>query len=432
MHDRGSYDPVELATVPEYTRIITETNAILQSGISDNEITPSMLKRLQEDVFLFSGLKTHTQLFEASRQLLNEDGTIKPKDKFIRDVQDVKKSHRKYLDAEYDFAVGSVLMAEKWESLNDSDRYYLQYRTAADDRVRESHQVLHTTTLPKDDPFWDVFFPPNGWRCRCTVVQVLKKLNEPSDSAKAYRAGEVATTRIGKNGKNKLAIFRFNPGKQKVVFPPDHPYGKVKDASKVKDVSQKLYKTQSIAKEPLDEENVLSIFGVNKGEVAKDNRVKEARKIHKRMTQVEAFSVIRYTGNFYYNINSYLRTGKRNQETMESYVRVTNSGLDRIKSYKGYSYRGTKLKAKEFEKYLNAKNSDSLFVEPAYLSTTSDTSKVFKGNAFFEVKSKSGKSVKDVSQFPDELEILFKAGTRFKVIEAVEVDGKYNIILEEA
>jgi hypothetical protein len=36
--------------------------------------------------------------------------------------------------------------------------------------------------------------------------------------------GERATTSIGADGKNKLEMFRFNPGKQKVVFPPGNAY----------------------------------------------------------------------------------------------------------------------------------------------------------------------------------------------------------------
>ena len=47
-------------------------------------------------------------------------------------------------------------------------------------------------------------------------------------------AGEKATTKLNKDGKNTLDIFRFNPGKKGVVFPPKHPYNKVAGADKVK------------------------------------------------------------------------------------------------------------------------------------------------------------------------------------------------------
>lgn len=100
----------------------------------------------------------------------------------------------------------------------------LKRDTASDERVREAHAMLHNVTLPVDDPFWKKFFPPNGWNCRCTVVQVRKAKYPVSDSQWAIKQGEKATTAINKKGQNKLAIFRFNPGIEHKIFPPKHPY----------------------------------------------------------------------------------------------------------------------------------------------------------------------------------------------------------------
>jgi len=241
LHKKGSYNPDDLKEVPEYQDIIIQTNGFLSRALSDNEISDSMRKSMEEDIFLFSGLKTHAQLFEASRQLLTEDKKIKSFSQFSKDVSSIKKNYNEnYLEAEYDFAVGSGLMAERWENFTDGDRYYLQYRTANDDKVRDSHQALHNITLPKNDPFWDLFFPPNGWRCRCTVAEVLAYLNDLSDAVKAHKSGKSATYQESKNGKNKLEIFRFNPGKQKVAFPPKHPYHKVAGAAKAKPIIQSI------------------------------------------------------------------------------------------------------------------------------------------------------------------------------------------------
>ena len=112
---------------------------------------------------------------------------------------------------------------------HNSDDYYLQYRTARDERVRSSHRPLDRITLPADDPFWDEFFPPNGWNCRCNVVQVGKNSRRPSNSAKAIARGRAATTQLDSKGRNKAKIFRFNPGKKQKVFPDKHPYFKVND-----------------------------------------------------------------------------------------------------------------------------------------------------------------------------------------------------------
>lgn len=118
---------------------------------------------------------------------------------------------------EYNYAVQSTQMAEKWKDFEtDGDRYLLQYRTANDEKVRDDHAVLHNTTLPMDDPFWDEYYPPLGWNCRCTVVQVQKEKHPASDSNQAIANGHMATI--------KTPSFRFNPGKSKQCFPDNVSY----------------------------------------------------------------------------------------------------------------------------------------------------------------------------------------------------------------
>ena len=110
-------------------------------------------------------------------------------------------------------------MASRWEQFAaDGDRYNLQYRTANDGSVRPEHAALHGVTLPPSDPFWQSYFPPNGWNCRCTAVQVLKdKYPEtPHDEAEKRAANALSRDHRG--------MFRFNPGIQRKTFPDYNPY----------------------------------------------------------------------------------------------------------------------------------------------------------------------------------------------------------------
>jgi SPP1 gp7 family putative phage head morphogenesis protein len=202
--------------------LLNGINAILQDGFIHGieHSVPSVIKRnLSENIYIFSGAKTYAELKELSGLLLDTGGNIKPFSKFWQDTQSIYPEYNQsYLDAEYIFATQSAQMASKWnEYETDGDRYNLQYRTANDDRVRESHWLLHNTTLPPSDPFWNDYFPPNGWRCRCTTIQVRKSKYPESDGTQAVRLGANAT-------KDKNNIFRFNPGKQQVIFPEHHPY----------------------------------------------------------------------------------------------------------------------------------------------------------------------------------------------------------------
>jgi len=227
IHGKGSFTPEDLAH-KNVKPLITETYNVFKGALNTGittEVPDAMLQKLLNDVFVFSGMKTYTQLKEASL-LLTDNRQIKPYSKFEQDVLKIdEKYNRNYLQAEYNYAVGASQSAAQWQQYaKDGDRYNLQYRTAHDDKVRASHSALENTTLPPSDNFWNSYYPPNGWNCRCTVVQVLKSKYDASDSADAIRRGNEATTRIDKHGNNADAMFRFNPGKQQVIFPPKHPY----------------------------------------------------------------------------------------------------------------------------------------------------------------------------------------------------------------
>ena len=123
--------------------------------------------------------KTHAELSAVSR-LLSKDGVKTPFDTFMREVKAINRDYNvNYLRAEYNFAVHSSRSAALWERFSkDADRYYLQYRTAGDERVREDHRPLHDITLPFDDPFWAEYFPPNGWNCRCTCHHLPRQARQ--------------------------------------------------------------------------------------------------------------------------------------------------------------------------------------------------------------------------------------------------------------
>jgi SPP1 gp7 family putative phage head morphogenesis protein len=52
---------------------------------------------------------------------------------------------------------------------NVDERPYWMYVAVMDSRTRPSHRALHGRVFRYDDPFWQHFYPPNGYRCRCRV-----------------------------------------------------------------------------------------------------------------------------------------------------------------------------------------------------------------------------------------------------------------------
>lgn len=232
LFNRGTYAPEDLSEIKEYKILANATAKVLRKGIP-YEVPQEMKDYLEKDVFIFSALKTHAQLTEARSFLKDTEGNIRTYEAFEQDVRKLNENYnRNYLEAEYNFATQSGQSAADWVNFSDdTSRYYLQYRTAGDDRVRDSHRALHNITLPKDDPFWDYYYTPNGWRCRCRIVEVLATDNDKSNSKEAMRKGEKATALVDKNGKAS-DIFKFNPGKENKLMPPDNTYTKVVGAKK--------------------------------------------------------------------------------------------------------------------------------------------------------------------------------------------------------
>ena len=226
-------------------RLIEETAAYLSKGIErgivEEQPSEAMVSSLRESAGVFSGFKTFHEMKEAASLLLDEKGGLKPFEQFSNDVQKINDAYnRHYLKTEYNFTVQSAQMAARWEDQQDDGegRYLLQYRTAGDKKVRKAHQELEGITLPASDPFWDKYYPPNGFNCRCTVQKVRAAKYPATDGKEAMKAGDKATE--GKYAE----MFRFNPGKQRAAYPAYNSYT-VKKCATCKKNGLKLAKIPS-------------------------------------------------------------------------------------------------------------------------------------------------------------------------------------------
>ena len=217
---KGASLDINIITSKEAQAFIETHTDVLNSAFEQTKMSATMRDSLEHSTYVFSGLKTFHELNEAFPALTDENGNRKPFERFLNDVQKVDKTYNEhYLRAEYNFAHASAGMAAKWEAFaEDGDRYNLQYRTVGDDHVRPEHATLNGTTLPFSDAFWDSYYPPNGWNCRCTVVQVRKTKYPETPHEEAYKRGAEALAN------DTRGIFRFNPGKQRKAMPDYNPY----------------------------------------------------------------------------------------------------------------------------------------------------------------------------------------------------------------
>jgi SPP1 gp7 family putative phage head morphogenesis protein len=109
------------------------------------------------------------------------------------------------LEAIYRTQLQTSFNAGRWQEDQDEAIQEIlwgyKYVTAGDDRVREEHAALDGTTLPKDDPFWETYWPPNGWNCRCQVIPIFEE--RETKQPELLEDGSVPRPDAG---------FEFNPG----------------------------------------------------------------------------------------------------------------------------------------------------------------------------------------------------------------------------
>lgn len=170
----------------------------------------NMLLSLQKNVWHFSAAKNYTQLRELSNALIGDDGKLRTESQFraaafkINDVQ-----IKQHLSAEYDLAMKGSQMAGKWVDI-EADKEtlpLLEFDAVVDGRTTELCLSLNGTVLPIDDPFWNIYYPPNHFNCRSGVRQLSSGV-----ITKNVPSADIPT------------MFQTNLAKEGLIYPPEHPY----------------------------------------------------------------------------------------------------------------------------------------------------------------------------------------------------------------
>lgn len=117
--------------------------------------------------------------------------------------------------------------AGNWAQVEDNanDAPWLMYDAVDDDRTRPEHKAWDGTVLRYDDPFWAEHTPPNGWNCRCSIIQLsdrdLERIGKKPDTKPPRHANESSkyvNPRTGEETDVPRGIdpgWAYNPGKER-------------------------------------------------------------------------------------------------------------------------------------------------------------------------------------------------------------------------
>ena len=152
-----------------FKRSMNHADVRFAYGLQDD----AFITALEMNLFHFSAGKTLAEIQELNKAF-RESGNFQ---EFSKKAEQICGTFNKtWQKTEYETAVLTAESASNYHRLMGKTKMfpYWKYVTAGDEKVREEHRKLDGGILPANDPRWKKIFPPNGWKCRCRVVPLMK------------------------------------------------------------------------------------------------------------------------------------------------------------------------------------------------------------------------------------------------------------------
>ena len=197
-------------------------------------LTPDQYRALEEAVkvkaFTVSGITSLEVLTGILKQLesaLNDGLTAKEFRDSVNEIL-VKKGYEGMTPFQADNIfrtnIQTAYSVGRYKQMTDpevlSRRPYWQYDAVNDERTRPSHLAMDGKVYPADHPFWDTWYPPNGFRCRCSV----RSLSERDIAREGLQIETEIPKLVEPPGRPAMPLmpdpgFAYNPGK--AAWKPD-------------------------------------------------------------------------------------------------------------------------------------------------------------------------------------------------------------------
>lgn len=115
------------------------------------------------------------------------------------------------------------------------------------------------------------------------------------------------------------------------------------------------------------------------------------------------------------------------------YYPAHNAVLEKLPRYNGTVFSGISFDSMQLDKYIQEMkeclSSGKEYVNKAFMSSSTniDRTSIFGDNLMLVIKSKKGVDVKAISHYPGEDEVVFRAGSKFKVLKVYqETERKFG------
>lgn len=350
----------------------------------------------------------------------------------------------------------SAYSVGRWQQImaQAADAPYLMYDAVDDYRTRPQHRAWDNLVLAITDVFWKRHYPPNGWGCRCGVIQLSQDDLDAmglsvSDSPKTKYV-DWKNPRTGKVERIPEGIdagFDFNAGQARYNQLQEIARQKAADMpAELKSTSQRgLGKANIEAKKPvnLNDSDHISVAeqrriidqwvnepGLRESLLSDPDIVATAA--HYGLT-IEEQIAMRYYTSTGHGVNSYLLESmpynKKKYDIEQAGADLLNQALSKLPNFDGVVVSRMSLPNHIVEKM--QEGSELLF--PAFTSAD-DEADVFPSRKHrLIIKSRTAKKIRWISEHKDtESEVLFSSPTWFKVVGVEQKsDGEIWFKLDE-
>lgn len=216
----GGFDvenSIEPTMWQELTKIMNEATAKgLSKGefsIDHNRVFLDAVKHANE---VFAAFKTHAMGKSMASKLLDDNGNLKPFDKWMKDISSISSHHvGSWLKTEYNTAVLRAHNAADWRSFIENKDIMPNLRwmptTSPDAEAVHRGYWEKKLTLPVEHPFWNKHHPGDRWNCKCS----LESTDDPASPDDVIDDLPVEPAQRG---------LENNPGKDGKIFNDTHPY----------------------------------------------------------------------------------------------------------------------------------------------------------------------------------------------------------------
>lgn len=205
-----------------FNEFLSTLNTALDKGFGTpavNDRDYDFYQALRRNNAVFSAFKVHRMQNDIAAKLLDENGDLKPFNRFANDVQSITDHQcRKWLKTEYDTAIIRAHQAADWKQFEREADILpnLEWVKSTSIHPGEDHIIYWGLVLPIHHPFWKEHRPGDRWNCKCSLRSTDKAVSKSIPGATPFD--------IPAEGLDQ------NPGTTAKLFSDSHPY--VKNAHK--------------------------------------------------------------------------------------------------------------------------------------------------------------------------------------------------------